>query len=215
MKPKPAPYKTQLIEPSTWFASLSIGGKIWAGIAGALAIWTVISPLLYYSAFHQREHVAILTPAGISHAELEGLVSSHGMEEAARLFVVSMFERGPGGVDHPKTLAALCERSALNKVIQWQASRNEEFREGQLYELPRISGHIRLLGQGPMGAQVEITGEIIRYGVSPEGMKFHPDPIPFELHLFVAPSLDLLRANRWPYQVRALLLKIDNKIALQ
>lgn len=209
-QPKRQPFRTSLTEPATWFASLSLGGKIWAGIAGALAAWAFVSPLIWYHLFHAKEHIAILTSAGIAHAELEDFTSRSGLEEAARLFVIAAFDRGPGGIEHQRTLAALTDRNVHNKVLAWQSSRSPEFHEGQLHEFARLE-KISLLGQGPAGAQIELVGQLVRYGVSGEGLKFHPDPLPFVLTIYVSPTLDLVRQNRWPYQVRAILLNVDGK----
>lgn len=107
----------------------------------------------------------------------------------------ALLSRNPHGFDQPEVLEALFSKSALEAARKVNEAEGREFAENQIQQKPQI-GHIAAISTHGNQVQVQVTGEVARWGFVQQAP--FSDSLPFTLDLVLRFNPDLLRQRHQP-----------------
>jgi len=168
-------------------------------LAIGLAIYNSQRPVLFVVLDSEANVIPI---TGAPFAEAKEL---HVMQ--AMWATTALLSRNPRGFDQPEFLEGMFSKAAFGAANRVRDLEGREFADRQIQQKPQI-GRIDALANHRNEIQVQVTGEVTRWGIVQQAA--FTDSIPFTLRLVLRSNPDLLRKRRQPLVVESFNLTYAN-----
>ncbi len=187
-------------DPLRLFAEHGFAARLWCAVALLAIAYAVICPYLLLRAKAGRERVVILDPAGTFHVSPLLAFEEAGKlhEQHALLACLALFQRHPGGADHPELLNRLFLETARRRAEALLTADAEEFQAKQMHQKAEVQ-KVTVLETRENVVLVHAEGQLIRTGVF-QGVTFTEAPT-FRVRFAFARNPDMAANHRFPLAV--------------
>lgn len=208
VQPERLPPPKAGLDPARFFASKDRLSRLCIGIALASCLVTILALNLVQIASQRAVQFVVLDPNGNTiiapGAKFQDATELH-VQQALQA-TTALLNRHPKDFDQPEALKSLFSRRALAQAAELKTAEAQEFEGRQMEQKSHVT-RVDAIGTRQGDVQVQVTGELARWGVIQEAP--FVDSVPFILRLDLQYNPDLLSNRRQPTLVKQFTLTYE------